>query len=255
MDYEMLYAQTQQLLKKWKDTSSLMAIYQRSLAKAFESGDLKAANRDIESVTAVAREASDMLGLMEHTLDGFDPKAYLESGDYTEHLLAACREQGVDVVGTFPNFEMFPFKVRIDVENQDIYLDRKKISCMRPQHFVQTVKTGRDRLMKVSFNASQFVHELSTVYDIAVMKLGKHADADIYLSTLYKFLVPMSRARKEYDLQSFAFDLARLYDAEPVMTKDGRSYQFGPSRQNAKAIRILDREGHEEYLATIRFYA
>ncbi len=109
--------------------------------------------------------------------------------------------------------------------------------------------------MKGSFNVNQFVNELSTAYDMALLKQGsKQNQPDMYLTTLYKFLVPMSRARKEYDQQSYAFDLARLYIAEPVVTKDGRAYQFGPSRNSGKAIRILDGNDREQFLATIRFY-
>jgi hypothetical protein len=64
----------------------------------------------------------------------------------------------------------------------------------------------------------------------------------------------MSRFRKDYDQQSFAFDLARLYLADEITLKDGRKFQFGPSRNNKKAIRILDSLGQERYLATIRFF-
>ena len=64
----------------------------------------------------------------------------------------------------------------------------------------------------------------------------------------------MSRFRKDYDQQSFAFDLARLYGSDLEAAKDGRKLQFGPSRNIGRAIRILDKEGNEQYLATIRFF-
>lgn len=64
----------------------------------------------------------------------------------------------------------------------------------------------------------------------------------------------MSRHRKYYDQQSFAFDVARLYSSDVEVTKNGRKFQFGPSRNNGKAIRILDKDGKEQFLATIRFY-
>ena len=104
------------------------------------------------------------------------------------------------------------------------------------------------------FNALTFVSELSDAYDMAVLKLKKHPESDIYLTSLYKFLAPMSRFRKDYDQQNFAFDLARLYISGIEETKNGRRFQFGPSRNGNKAIRILDKEGREQFLATIRFY-
>ena len=169
-------------------------------------------------------------------------------------MLGACQEKGVDVRGEFPVYEMFPYRVRLDVENQDIYLDRKKVQCVRPQKFVETVKSGQEKLNKASFNALTFVSELADAYELALLKLNKRPESDIYLTSLYKYLAPMSRFRKDYDQQSFAFDLARLYASEVEETKNGKKFQFGPSRNNNKAIRILDKDGQEQFLATIRFY-
>lgn len=178
----------------------------------------------------------------------------MESGDFTAQMLASCKEQGVDVTGEFPVFEIFLYRLRFDTENQDLYLDRKKLSCMRPQSLVASIKSGQDRLMKAPFNAQAFVIELSDAYDLALLKLKKQDGADLYLTSLYKFLVPMGRFRRDYDQQSYAYDLAQLYMSETETTKTGRRFQFGPSRNNAKAIRILDSEGHEQFLATIRFF-
>ena len=126
---------------------------------------------------------------------------------------------------------------------------------MRPQSFADIVKAGQEKLNKASFNALVFVNELSDAYDLALLKQEKKPESDIYLTSLYKFLAPMSRFRKDYDQQSFAFDLARLYAADVEETKNGRKFQFGPSRNNNKAIRILDKDGKEQFLATIRFYS
>jgi len=62
-----------------------------------------------------------------------------------------------------------------------------------------------------------------------------------------------SELASAYDL-AFAFDLARLYCSEVDSTDDGRKFQFGPSRNIGKCVRILDKDGVEQYLATIRFY-
>ena len=64
----------------------------------------------------------------------------------------------------------------------------------------------------------------------------------------------MSRFRKDYHQQSFAFDLARLFISGIKETKNGKKFQFGPSRNSNKCIRILNADGKEEFLATIRFY-
>ncbi len=112
--------------------------------------------------------------------------------------------------------------------------------------------------MRAPFNAAAFAAEVADAYDTALMRRsnGKpcSADADCHLSGIYPYPAPMSRHRREYDKQSYAFDLARLYGSGLSQVKDGRSFQFGPSRNNNRAIRILDGEGAERFLATVRFY-
>ena len=73
-------------------------------------------------------------------------------------------------------------------------------------------------------------------------------------SKIYKRMAPMARARKEYDMQAFAFDLARLYEAGPSawVTKDGTRYTFGTSRDGASGIRVLSATGVESFISTLR---
>lgn len=254
MNYENLYQSLQPNHKSLKDAIvSLQKLY-KSLSREMEAGDVKNLLRDLSTMKEASALLASSLEELEDTAGNFDARDYFESGEFTEQMLRICQEKGVDVRGEFPVYEMFPYRVKVDTENQDLYLDRKKIQCMRPQSFVDIVQKGQEKLNKASFNAQMFVNELADAYDLALLKLNKTPESDVYLTGLYKFLAPMSRFRKDYDQQNFAFDLARLYMSEIEETKNGRKFQFGPSRNNNKAIRILDKDGQEQYLATIRFY-
>lgn len=254
MNYESLYQTLQPQEKSVKESlASLQKLY-KAISRETESGDIKSLARDLNAMAETASALSSSLDALKESVNDFDTGAYFESGEFAEQMLAACAEKGVDVRGDFPVYEMFPYRVRLDIENQDIYLDRKKVQCMRPRSFIDTVRAGQEKLNRASFNALTFVSELADAYDMAVLKLKKRPESDIYLTSLYKFLAPMSRFRKEYDQQSFAFDLARLYASDEEETKTGRKFQFGPSRNNNKAIRILNKDGQEQFLATIRFY-
>lgn len=253
MNYEELYAQLQPAQKKLKDMNAAAQKLYKTAVKDTESGDLRDLKKTLASFSELLENQAALVASMQEMADSFDSRAYLESGDFARQMLALCQEKGVDVTGEYPVYEMFPYRIKFDTENQDIYLDKKKVPSMRPASVVQTVKAGQERLTKASFNAAAFLNELSDAYDLALLKLGKKSGYDLYLTTLYKFLVPMSRSRKEYDMQSFAYDLARLYISGEEETKSGRRYQFGPSRNNVKAIRILDAEGREQFLATICF--
>jgi len=254
MDYEVMYQAYQTLGKALREKNANLVKLHKSLSKGMETGDLKQASKDVASIDSVNQDIGKIMQELRSVLDSFDTKAYLAEGWFAAQLLELCRQQQVDVIGDYPNYEMFPFSVRLDADNQDVYIDRKRISCSRPADLVARIQNGRERLMKASFNAAQFANELANAYDLALTDLKKESQSDIYLQKLYTYLVPMSRFRKDYDLQSYAFDLARLFMAGNVTIKDGRSFQFGPSRVTKKAIRILDDQGHEQYLATIRFY-
>ncbi|MBP3913729.1 MAG: hypothetical protein J6D14_04930 [Lachnospiraceae bacterium] len=257
MDYEELYSQLKEVETGLKNNIKNIKKTEDNIAKNAESGDLKMLRKNAENLSQLLSASQTMLEEFREIAGSFDEKAYFESGDFARQLMQSCEEKGVDVKGDFPIYEMFPYRVRIDAENQDLYMNRKKVACMRPSGFAAMVKAGQEKLSKVKFNADSFEKELAFGYDMALLKMGKRPGTDIYLKNIYKMMVPMSRSKKEYDEQSFAYDLARLYSLYSEghqETKDGRKFQFGPSRENGKAIRILDQYGKEQYLTTICFY-
>ncbi len=254
MNYEEFYQTLQPQEKALKDgLASLQKLF-KMIGKESAGGDVKNLVKDLAAMADAAASLSASIKEIRTTAEGFDSKTYFESGEFAQQMLDSCAEKGVDVRGEFPIYEMFPYRVRLDAENQDVYLDRKKVQCMRPQSLVETVKKGQEKLNKASFNPQSFASELNEAYDLAVLKLKRQPGSDIYLLNLYKFLAPMSRFRKDYDQQSFAFDLARLYIDGTNETKNGTKFQFGPTREGKKTIRILKADGQEEFLATIRFY-
>jgi hypothetical protein len=258
-DYEELYKQMLCVEKELKDKINALQKTFKSLSKDMEKGNLKSWNKDLGTMRTLLKEQESLMEEMQEQVDGFGIRAYVENGEFVEQMLAFCASLEVDVKGEYPIFEMFPFRTRIDAENLDLYLDRKRVQCLRPLAFVQDVKAIRDKLLKVAFDPRGFIKELAAAYDLMLLKQnqGKSPTAvigDIYLKSLYTLLTPMRRFRRDYDQQSYAFDLARLYASEIRITEDGRQFQFGPSRNINKSIRILDQDGREQYLATIRFF-
>lgn len=254
MNYEDLYQTLQPQEKSLKDSISSLQKLSKAIGRQTESGDIKSLSQSLDALADAIASATASLEDIKDTVGNFDAKTYFENGEFAEQMLAACQEADVNVRGDFPIYEMFPYRVKLDAENQDIYLDRKKIQCVRPKSFVDMVKANQEKLNKASFNELTFVGELADAYDLAILKLKKQPGTDIYLNSLYKFLAPMSRFRKDYSPKSFAFDLARLYASGIDKTKNGRMFQFGSSRESSKLIRILDQNGQEQFLATIRFY-
>lgn len=254
MNYEELYGSLQGLEKSLKEKQASAQKQYKNAVKSTDSGDLKSLSKTLEQLLVGLAEQKSIIESLKQHVDQFDAKAYFESGDFAAQLLEACTEKEIDVKGEYPVYEMFPYKVKIDAEAQDVYLDKKRIPCARPLEFAKQVKEGQDKLNRASFNAQTFLNELADAYDLEILKGKKVPQSDLYLMDLYKLMVPMARSKKDYDLQSFAFDLARLHASDTKTTKDGRSYQFGPGRKVNKQVRILDKEGRETLLFTISFY-
>lgn len=258
INYEDLYLQVQGLQKETKDLLSNSQKGFKNLCKDTENGDLKSFTKDISLLENLSKDYSIVLTKMRETVENFDTREYIENGDFAQQMVDCCNEMEVDIKGEFLTYEIFPYKIKIDPESLDIIVDRKKVSSFRPLSFVSNIKVSINKLLKAPFNPTAFANELASAYDLALLKQSRgksySADSDYYLTSLYKNLTPMKRFRKDYDIQSFSFDLARLYSSDVSTIDDGRSFQFGPSRNINKAIRVLDKDGHEQFLATIRFY-
>jgi len=258
MNYEELYAK---ILVHEKEIKDMMATQQKlfkRITKNIENGDLKNAVKDMTLLRGVQADGLSASASMSETLERFDAKEYMASGNYAAQMLEYLEKAGIDVKGEYTVYDVFPYKVKLDTENLDVYIDRKRVQCLRPQSLANYIKAGREKLMSASFNPLLFANELADAYDAAITIKSKgkplSSDADFYLIDLYKQLTPMKRFRRDYDMQNFAFDLARLNSSDVRAVNDGRMFQFGPSRNNNKAIRILDEDGRERFLATIRFY-
>jgi hypothetical protein len=258
MDYEDFYGEYVAIANSLKEQLSAQQKILKRICKNVENGDLRPTAKDLASSASSAEECVRLTSEIAEKIAGVDMGAYLESGDFARQLVALCGENGVNIKGEGASYEIFPYRLKIDAQNEDVLINGRKAVGLRPRAVTAELAKGRARLLAAAFNPPQYASELASAYDLALLATSKGKpvapDADIHLTTLYKFLTPMRRFRREYDAQAYAFDLARLYAAESNETSDGRRFQFGPSRINSKAIRIVDASGNEQFLATIRFY-
>jgi hypothetical protein len=257
MDYEDFYGEYGAIANSLREQLSAQQRILKRICKNVENGDLKPTARDLASAAYCAEECVRLASEIAEKIASVDMSAYLASGDFARQLVALCGENGVNIKGEGASYEIFPYRLKIDPQNEDVLINGRKAVGLRPRAVAAELGKGRARLLAAAFNPAQYASELASAYDLALLTASKGkqaADSDIYLTTLYKFLTPMRRFRREYDAQAYAFDLARLYASESNESSDGRRYQFGPSRNNNKAIRIVDELGNEQFLATIRFY-
>jgi len=260
LNYETFYQEIKQLEKAFQEKLTLAQKGFRNVVKDSENGDLRKLAKDLADVSEALNELAVLSDDLRDLSGEFDSGAYMENGDFAKQMVEYCQKFGVDVNGEAPTYEIFPFKVRIDAENQDLYVNRKKVHCVRPLHFVRKLKTDLEKYTKSGFNLNQFLNELATAYDTAIKV--KSADAkvprteyNLLLKDLYNYLAPTAKARRDYDMQNYAYDIARLYANRDARTKNGRGFELGSTRHPNKLIRILDQFGNEHHLSTVRFFA
>ncbi|MCL2153424.1 MAG: hypothetical protein FWH57_10805 [Oscillospiraceae bacterium] len=258
MDYEKFLTDAQICAKGVKEKTDAQSKAVKNVQKCLAEGNLNALPKLFSILRDASNAREEALIHLEAVTSGFDGQEYMANGDFAAQMLECCRQLEVDVQGNFPVYEMFPCRVIINPETQDVAVDRKKMPCLRPSKLVSDIKKELEKLTKASFNASAFAKELAAAYDLAIIRASRKkscaADSPIYLLDLYEYLTPMRRHKKEYTKHNFAYDLARLFAVEDMSLDDGRQMRFDTVRDAKKAIRILDSHGMEQFITTIRFY-
>ena len=258
MDYEQFLTDAQLCAKGVKEKTDVQSRAVKNVQKCLAEGDLYSLPKLFSTLRDASTAREEALIRLEDITSGFDGKEYMASGDFAAQMLEYCRQLDVDVQGTYPVYEMFPCRVTVNPETQDVTVDRKKMQCLRPSKLVNDIKKELDKLSKASFNASAFAKELAAAYDLAIIKASRKkpcsADSPVYLLDLYEYLTPMRWHKKEYTKNNYAYDLARLFATEDISLDDKRKMRFDTVRDAKKAIRILDSHGMEQFITTIRFY-
>ena len=255
--YEELLAALQPAEKSLRDTVNTASRLQKALAKNTETGNLIEAAKLLTTLSEAAGQMAARIEELKTVIGGFNVPNYFADGDFTRQLLDACAERGVDVLGEKGVYEMFPYKLRVIGDGEhtgEVYLDRKKLPSVRPAYVAEAVRLGQTKLYASPFKESAFMNELADAYETSCLKAGARIGSTQSLNKIYKCMAPTARARKEYDAQAYAFDLARLYEAGPEswVTKTGARYVFGTSRDGKNAVRVLSRAGVESFISTLR---
>lgn len=262
ISYEDLFTEISDSEKKMNTAAADVKKHAAAILKATDSGDLKALEKSLNDIENDIEAQKEKLGEIRSILSSFDKAKYIADGDFKKQILDECEKQKVDVKETGGNIlEMFPNKVTINTEAQDVTVDKKKLSCLRPAYLVSYVKKEQEKMGKSSFNEQRFIDEVYAAYEsviaietVKTTKKNKQISSSVKLNDIYNKLAPTARARKDYDKLSFAYDLSRVYSSEGKYAKNGMLMMIDTSRNADKnAIRILDAFGKEFFLTTVRF--
>lgn len=254
-NYETFLEGQKALNKSVKDSAAVIVSAQKKIQKNVETGNLVEAKKQLSFLQSTIELLKSQADALQAEINTFDVQNYFVSGDFTQQMLDACEKNNIDVKGEKGVYEMFPYKIRIYGDEDrlgEVWMDRKKVQSCRPVQVAQIIKDGQTKLFAAKFNVQSFMNELAEAYEITCLRSNARLGSNQSLTKIYKNLVLMARARKEYDMQAFAFDLSRAYELGPEawVTKTGDHYDFGTSREGA-GIRVLSSTGVEYYISTI----
>ena len=262
MNYEFLYAEINEVEKKLNTAVADAKKHVSAMMKATDSGDLKALDKNIAEALKDIDTQKNRLQEIQNILVSFDRAAYIKEGTFKDQILAECKKQGVDAKETGGNvLELFPNRLVINEEAQDITVDKKRISCLRPSYLVSSVRKNQEKMGKASFNEQRFLDDVYTAYEAIIAletvkntKKNKVISRSVKLTDIYKKMAPTARAKKDYDMLNFAYDISRVYSLDEKRAKNGMRMEIDTARGVDKnAIRILDAYGNEYFLTTIKF--
>ena len=262
LSYEKLFTDISDAEKKMNTLAADFKKHAATMTKATETGDLKGLEKSLNDIASDIEAQSAKLEEIKGILASFDKSEYISKGDFKQQILAECKAQNVDVKETGGNvLEMFPNKVTINPDTLDVTLDKKKLSCLRPSTLINKVKSEREKMEKASFNEARFIEEVYSAYEAIIAlqtvkntKKNKVISSSVKLSDIYKMLAPTARARKDYDMMNFAYDVSRVYSIEGKRAKNNTLMIIDTSRTPEKnSIRILDAFGKEFFLTTVKF--
>ncbi|MDH7578364.1 MAG: hypothetical protein QHH75_11245 [Bacillota bacterium] len=243
-----------ELLERKRQSAS----HSNKLEKAFRDGDLEQAQRVIGWLEAVFAKQQEAFNTIKEKLPCFDAAAYLRE-DFELGFFAACRAQGLTVTGSFPTYEVFPFRVRVYPERSAIEVNDRVVRLLRPRALAAYLKAARERLYRENFNANRFIDALARTYDtlLAIHWAKQGIDlpqgTDIPLQDIYEQLTILPLQKRQYTRQHFAFDLHRLLLADIFTTSDGRRLELGEPGKKIRPIVIYDAQGRERRYGSLRF--
>ncbi|RDV83261.1 hypothetical protein [Ammonifex thiophilus] len=243
-----------QLLERKKQ----ILAHQARLERALREGDLEQAQRTIERYQAALTKQQEALSSLKEKLPAFAVSDYLRQG-FDQGFLSACRAQGLPVSGNFPDYEVFPFRVRVYPERGVIEVNERILHMLRPRALAAYLKAEREKLYRAPFNAQRFIDTLARVYDILLavkqtrLKVEFPPGTSIPLADVYDQLVLHPGYKRHYSRGMFAFDLYRLLRSEIRRASDGRLLELGEPARRIKPIVIYDEQGRELRFTSLRF--
>lgn len=226
-----------------------------ALVRTLKAVKASAANgqvRDLEK--AIGNTAGQIESVQEQierlsTAWTFDTREYMESGAYTEELMAAIEKENLKAVFRDGRILCFPSLLRVLPGDAAVEMDRKKVRRLRPRLIAQELKRHQGK--KSGLRSEQFIEILHEAYvPLASQQKGMNV---VRLLDIYDILTLLPQAA-DYSKQEFARDLLQLDMSDVRKTKSGARIRFSASTlARTSALTAVSPQGETKIYAGVEF--
>ena len=168
--------------------------------------------------------------------------------EYARAFERACADLRIPLEGTYPDYHVFPFEVKIRLEEDRALVGKRSSWVLRPAALAQAVYRERDRLLGASFAADRFGASLARAYDLRIGDEPGHPP--VRLVDILEMLQLGNFGRNNYTRDEFAFDLYRFRQTE--MKTGGRLIVFTDLRRGGSGLSVPNSHGGRDRLIAIR---
>jgi hypothetical protein len=188
-------------------------------------------------------------------------KEHLDTEEYVLELENELKNQNVPINGSFPQYELPPFKLMISLDNLEarLSLGRKneRTPLLNPQELAKWVSIRYKRVSGRKFNSVAFMKDLLNAYQIANRLVYREKDEAwgraVPLHQIYELLTLKQASRQDYPRQFFIYDLGLLKE-QTTISLEGYRFELGFARNQSRSIVIVDSLGRESRISSLTIY-
>lgn len=227
----------------------------RRLRASAQVGNLRDLRATLATVLEAGERADDEAEAAAASWQ-LDEDAYFGSGRFSEELLAAAQDAGLQLFERDERFYCYPVLVRVAPAERSVFVDRARERRIRPSVLVEHLREVQRRPPR--FRPEAFLESLFQVYGHLVAKRGPNqldAGLPVPLADVYELMTLMPGAAREYSRQEFARDIYLLDRGGVTTTRRGYIVSF-PASTGARAgaaMRVVTESGQEKVYYGLAF--
>lgn len=176
----------------------------------------------------------------------------LQQPEYREELISALQAKDLPLEGDFPDFQLGPFRLKIETENKQIIFKfgrrTEKIRFLEPGVVADRISSRYNSILRRRFNANRFAQQLIVAYKVANRLSFQERNVQwgrvVPLKELYTLLTLRNESRREYPESYYIYDLSRFRQSE--MRFNNYRFELGFSREVGRTYLLIDPDTRRE---------